>query len=136
MDVKQEIRQIKYVVMLGTIYTYVALRYKSAIIAMRRVQEDHIRSNLGRDNFSSQGELIGRDSSQRSPVCIRPLTLSNINISETSGPIAIKFYLKHNWGGWSGGKAALGFKQERIRTMVSMATDSSNTCRGLKGKIL
>ena len=50
-------------------------------------------------------------------------TLSNINISETSGPIASKFYLKHHWGE---GKAALGFDQDRIGTVVSMATDSSH----------
>ena len=30
---------------------------------------------------------------------VRALTLSNINISATSGPIATKFYLKHQWGG-------------------------------------
>ena len=45
----------------------------------------------------------------------------NINISETSGPIATKFYLKHHWGG---GKAVLGFEQDRIGTLVSLATDS------------
>ena len=38
-------------------------------------------------------------------------TLLNMNISETSRPIAIKFYLKHHWGG---GKDALGFEQDRI----------------------
>ena len=48
-------------------------------------------------------------------------TLSNINISETCGPIAIKFYLRHSWGG---GKAAQGFGADRFRTLVSMATDS------------
>ena len=42
-------------------------------------------------------------------VCLS--TLLNINISETSGPIATKFYLKHHFGG---GKAALGFEQDRI----------------------
>ena len=62
-------------------------------------------------------------------VCV--LTLSNLNISETSGPIAIKFYLKHHWGG---GKAALGLRPDRIRTLVSMATDSS--LRVIMGKIL
>ena len=31
---------------------------------------------------------------------------SNMNISEASWPIAIKFYLKHHWGG---GKDAWGF---------------------------
>ena len=30
-------------------------------------------------------------------VCL--LTLSNMNISEIRGQIAIKFYLKHHWGG-------------------------------------
>ena len=55
--------------------------------------------------------------------CVRASTLSNINLSETSGPIATKFYLKHHWGG---GKAALGFWPDRIGTLVSMATDSSH----------
>ena len=45
-------------------------------------------------------------------VCL--FTLSNMNVSETDGPIAIKFYLKHHWGG---GKAALGFGPDRIRTV-------------------
>ena len=54
---------------------------------------------------------------------VRASTLLNINISETSGPIATKFYLKHHLGG---GKAALGFEQDRIGTLVSMATDSSH----------
>ena len=46
-----------------------------------------------------------------------------MNISETGGPIATKFYLKHHW---VGGKDALGFGPDRIRTLVSMATDSSH----------
>ena len=46
-----------------------------------------------------------------------------MNISATSGPIATKFYLKHHW---VGGKAALGFGPDRIRTLVSMATESSH----------
>ena len=50
-------------------------------------------------------------------------TLSNMNISANSRLIATKFYLKHHWGG---GKAAVGFWQDRIRTLVSMATDSSH----------
>ena len=50
-------------------------------------------------------------------------TLSNIHISETSKSIAIKFYLKHHWGGE---KAALGFGDDRFRILVSMATDSSH----------
>ena len=63
--------------------------------------------------------------------CVRLFTLSNMNISETSGSIAIKFYLKHHWGG---GKAAIGFWPDRIGTLVSMATDSSH--RVIMGKIL
>ena len=47
----------------------------------------------------------------------------NMNISETSGPIVIKYYLKHHWGG---GKAALGFGADQVRTLVSMATNSSH----------
>ena len=77
------------------------------------------------DIFSSpepkaQDELIGWDSSWRPSV--RAFTLSNINISETSWPILIKLHLDHHWGG---GLAALGFGPDRIRTLVSMATDSS-----------
>ena len=54
---------------------------------------------------------------------VRPSTLSNMNISETSWPIIIKFHQKHHWGG---GLAALGFGPDRIRTLFSMATDSSH----------
>ena len=49
------------------------------------------------------------------------LTLSNMNISATSRPIATKFYQKHHWGR---GKASLGFGPDRFGTLVSMATDS------------
>ena len=54
---------------------------------------------------------------------VRPFTFSNLNISKTKRPIAIKFYLKHHWGGE---KLALGFGPGGIRTLVSMATDSSH----------
>ena len=50
-------------------------------------------------------------------------TFSNMNISATSGPITMKFYQKYHW---DGGKAALGFGLDRIKTLVSMATDSSH----------
>ena len=60
---------------------------------------------------------------------VRPLTLSNMNISATSRPIGMKFYLKHHWGGR---KASVGFDPDRIRTLVSMATDSSH--RVIMGK--
>ena len=56
--------------------------------------------------------------------------LSNMNISETSWPIATQFYLKHHWGG---GKAALGFGPDQIGTLVSMAMDSSH--RVIMGKM-
>ena len=46
-----------------------------------------------------------------------------MNISETNGSIATKFCLKHHLGG---GLAALGFGPDRIRTLVSMATESSH----------
>ena len=62
---------------------------------------------------------------------VRPFTLSNMNISETSCPIKIKFHLEHHWGG---GLTALGFEQDPIRTLVSMATDSFH--RVTIGKIL
>ena len=52
-----------------------------------------------------------------------------MNISETGWPIVIKFNMKHHWGG---GKAALGFGADQIRTLVSMATDSSH--RVIMGK--
>ena len=57
---------------------------------------------------------------------VRVSTLSHMNISETSRPITIKFY--H----WGGGKAVLGFGADQIRTLVSMATDSSH--RVIMGK--
>ena len=77
------------------------------------------------------GELIVYRSS-RCP-CMRPsvpaFTLSNMNISATSWLIEMKFYLKHHWGG---GKASIGFDPDWIRTLVSMATDSSH--RVIMGK--
>ena len=52
-----------------------------------------------------------------------------MNVSETSDPIAIKFYLKHHWGA---GKSAVEYGPDR--TLVSMATDSSN--KFIMGEIL
>ena len=65
------------------------------------------------------------------PASVRVSTLSNMNISETSWPIVIKFHQKHHLGA---GLAALGFGPDQIRTVVSMATDSSH--RVIMGKIL
>ena len=62
---------------------------------------------------------------------VRLFTLSDMNIFETSWPIIITFHLKHHWGG---GLTASGFGLDRIRTLVSMATDSSH--RVIMGKIL
>ena len=72
-------------------------------------------------------------SSGRLSVCLAVClwTFSNSNISATCGPIVTKFYLNHHWGG---GKAALGFRPDRIGTLVSMATDSSH--RVIMGKML
>ena len=79
----------------------------------------------------AHGELIVYQSSLCVCVCVSMFTLSNMNISETSGSIVTKFYLKHHW---VGGKDALGFGPDRIRTLVSMATDSSH--RVIMGKML
>ena len=64
-------------------------------------------------------------------VCVRASTLSNMSISETSWSAVIKFHLEHQLGG---GLSVLSFWRDRIRTMVSMATDSSH--KVIMGKIL
>ena len=46
---------------------------------------------------TARDELIGWDSSRHPPD--RAFTLSNINISKTSRPIVIKFYLEHRCDG-------------------------------------
>ena len=46
-----------------------------------------------------------------------------MNISKTNGPIATKFNLKHHLGG---GLAVLGFGPDRVRTLVSMAIETSH----------
>ena len=63
-------------------------------------------------------------------VRVRASTLSNINISETSRPIIIKFHQEHHWGG---GLTVLCFGLDRSE-LVSMATDSSH--RVIIGKTL
>ena len=48
---------------------------------------------------------------------------SIIDVCKLSGPIAINFYRKHHF---DVPKAALGLRQNSIRTLLSMATVSSN----------
>ena len=74
----------------------------------------------------AQGELIGWELSGCPSVC--PHFQIQIEISWL---MAIKFHQKHNWGG---GLTALGFGPDQIRTLVSMATDSSH--RVIMGKTL
>ena len=75
------------------------------------------------------GELIVYRSSRRPSArasvhaSVRVSILSNMNISKTNGSIATKFYPKNHWGG---GLNARGFGPDRIRTLVSMATESSH----------
>ena len=69
----------------------------------------------------AQGELKVWDSSRR--LSVRPSTVSNMNISETSRPIVIKFHQKLNQGGKL---PALVFELDWIRNLVSMVTDSSH----------
>ena len=78
-----------------------------------------------------KGELIVYRSGWHPCVCalVRLFTLSNMNISATSWLIEMKFYLKHHWGG---GKASVGFDPVWIRSLVSMATNSSH--RVIMGK--
>ena len=56
---------------------------------------------------------------------------SSTNNTETSRPLKIKFHLGHHW---DLELAALGFGLDRIRTLASMATDSSHMVK--IGKIL
>ena len=93
---------------------------------------DHFLAHLSR---RLRGELIVYQSIRRPSVrpsvrpCVCALTLSNMNISVTHRRIGMRFYLKHHWGG---GKASVGFDLDLIRTLVSMATDSSH--RVIMGK--
>ena len=101
-------------------------------IEQRKKAVEYMRNMSGMIFFSSPeqkapGELIGWESSRRPS--IRGSTLSNMDISETSWRIIIKFHLEHHC---DGGLAALGFGPDRLRTLVSMETDSSH--RVIMGK--
>ena len=63
--------------------------------------------------------------------CVRASKRSNINISETSLQIVIKFHLEHHSGGRL---TALGFGLDRVKILVSMAKDCSH--RVIMGKTL
>ena len=76
-----------------------------------------------------KGELIVYQCSGVRCRRCRHQPFSNMNISEASRPIAIKFYLKHHW---DGKKTAWGFGADQFRTLVSMATVSSH--RVIMGK--
>ena len=65
------------------------------------------------------------------PASVGPFTLLDMNISETSWSIIIKFQLKHHLGG---GLAAVGFGPDRIRALFSVAKDISH--RVIMGEIL
>ena len=58
-------------------------------------------------------------------LCVRASTLSILNISETSWPIAVRFHMKQHWGG---GLPAIGFlsRSDQNLGLVSMVTDSSH----------
>ena len=92
---------------------------------MRPVRHEHEHSFFFLAHLSRRlrGELIVYRSSRRPCVRASVFTLSNMNISKTNGSIATKFYLKHHLGG---GLAALAFGLDRVRTLVSMATESSH----------
>ena len=80
-------------------------------------------------NFLFLFSIVYLCSGVRRRRCRRCQPFSNMNISDASRPIVIKFYLKHHWGG---GKPALGFGADQFRTLVSTATDSSH--RVIMGK--
>ena len=67
--------------------------------------------------------MLQRPSVRPSYVRTSSSTFSNMNISATGGSITMKFYQKHHL---DKGKAASGFGPDRIKTLVSMATDSSH----------
>ena len=71
------------------------------------------------------GELIVYPCSGICPSYVRrtSATFSNMNISATSGLIAMKFYQIHHW---DRRKAALGFGPDGIKTLFSMAIYSSH----------
>ena len=94
----------------------------------KRILQEQLLAHLSR---RLKGELIVYPcSSVRRHCCGRCLLpFSNMNISEPSWPIAIKFYLKHHW---DGEKAAWGFGAYQFRTLVSKASVSSH--RAIMGK--
>ena len=79
-----------------------------AVARSIHVSNSHTKSVFSSPEPKVQGELMVWDSSRRPYVrpSLRPSTLSNMNISETSWAIIIKFHQEHHLGG---GLTALGF---------------------------
>ena len=73
----------------------------------------------GSNSIFSSPERKAQRELERASICasvrefVRASTLSNMNMSETSWTMVIKFHLEHHWGG---GLTALGFGLDRIRT--------------------
>ena len=111
----------KNVINCSNVFPYISSRNKSFLIIIlsktdlrRFAITDDINlyitfsSEIGRQFLAHlsrrlRGELIVYQSSRRPSVsecvrgCVCVFTLSNMNISETNGSIATKFYLKHRW---------------------------------------
>ena len=80
----------------------------------------------------SYGELIVYQSSRPLSGCVcLSVNIFKLEYLHNQWANRNQFYLKHHW---VGGKDALGFGPDRIRTLVSMATDSSH--RDIMGKML
>ena len=72
-------------------------------------------------SFYSGKELVSVGPSVSLSMCLFVLTFKHKYLLDRM-PIAIKLYMKHHAGR---GTAASGFGTDQIRTMVSIATDSS-----------
>ena len=113
----------------GYVFHKLRARYNTLAYAGERCHTSNLSKFLAHLSRRLKGELIVYPGSGVRRRRRRCSPFSNMNISEASWQIAIKFYLKHHWGG---GKAAWGFGADQFRTLVSMATDSSH--RVIMGK--
>ena len=111
------------------------MTFPSAVREVRNVRQEYalgmvIHAFYSRQCFSAQVSLKYTSQAGVRPSMRPSVHVSNMIISTSSRPFLTIFYPKHHWGG---GKAALGFRPDRIETLVSMETDSSN--RVIMGKI-